>query len=104
MGTGVPPAPAGVGTRFRRAHRDAHTGRVSGGTGADDSRASRERLPAPPAVPRRGRDGGAADPPTGGGRRKSLLSAVPRSAAASRAARVVVPAVRGHTGIRIIYL
>src|ERR1035441_1611401 len=94
MGTGVPPAPAGVGTGFRRAYRDAHSGRIAGGTGADDPRASGERLPASQAVSGRGGSGGGGDASTGGSGRESLLFAVKRRAAARRAARVVVPAVR----------
>src|ERR1035437_7434620 len=94
MGTGVPPAPAGVGARVRRAHWDAHSGRVAGRTGADDSRASRERLPASPAVPRRGGSNGSGDSSTGGGRGEPLFSAVQGRTAARRAAGVVVLFVR----------
>src|SRR5271157_4351022 len=94
MGAGVPPAPAGVGTGYRRAHRDAHSGRVAGGTGADDSRASGERLFASRAVPRGGGSGGSGDSSTGGSRGRPLFSAVQGSAAARRAAGVVVLFVR----------
>src|ERR1035441_9932748 len=104
MGTAVPPAPAGVGTRFGRAHRNADSGWVAGGTGAHDSRASLERLPASPTVPCGGGTGGRAGPPTGGSRGEPLFSAVQGSSAARRAARLVVRAVReGRAAIRIIY-
>src|SRR5664280_2244700 len=93
MGTDVPPAPAGVGTGFRRAHRDAHSGRVAGRSGANGWRASSQRLPAFAAVPRGGRTRGPADPPTSRSGGEPLLSAIQGSAAARRGAGVVVPAV-----------